>query len=57
MSLGPRETSAVLRGLRVGTEYLVTVIAQYANSVGESVSGRARTREYLLIPLSTRGYP
>lgn len=45
VSLGPRETSAVLRGLRVGTEYLVTVTAQYANSIGESVSGRARTRE------------
>lgn len=45
VSLGPRETSTVLRGLRVGTEYLVTVTAQYANSIGESVSGRARTRE------------
>ncbi|XP_065543694.1 collagen alpha-1(VII) chain [Lathamus discolor] len=44
VSLGPRETSAVLRGLRAGTEYLVTVTAQYANSVGESVSGRARTQ-------------
>ncbi|KAJ7406919.1 hypothetical protein WISP_130785 [Willisornis vidua] len=44
VSLGPRETSAVLRGLRVGTEYLVTVTAQYANSIGESVSGRARTQ-------------
>ncbi|KAM4654580.1 collagen alpha-1(VII) chain [Amazona ochrocephala] len=44
VSLGPRETSAVLRGLRAGTEYLITVTAQYANSVGESVSGRARTQ-------------
>lgn len=35
----------MLRGLRAGTEYLVTVTAQYANSIGESVSGRARTRE------------
>lgn len=46
VSVGPRETSTVLRGLRAGTEYLVTVIAQYANSVSESVSVRARTREY-----------
>ncbi|KAF4799411.1 hypothetical protein TURU_054803 [Turdus rufiventris] len=44
VSVGPRETSTVLRGLRVGTEYLVTVTAQYANSIGESVSGRARTQ-------------
>ncbi|XP_051483825.1 collagen alpha-1(VII) chain [Apus apus] len=44
VSLGPRETSAVLRGLRTGTEYLVTVTAQYANSIGESVSSRARTQ-------------
>ncbi|NWX28551.1 CO7A1 protein, partial [Notiomystis cincta] len=43
-SVGPRETSTVLRGLRVGTEYLVTVTAQYANSIGESVSGRAWTQ-------------
>lgn len=47
VSLGPRETSAVLRGLRAGTEYMVTVTAQYANSIGESVSSRARTRECL----------
>ncbi|XP_061864653.1 collagen alpha-1(VII) chain [Colius striatus] len=47
VSLGPRETSAVLRGLRMGTEYLVTVTAQYANSGGESVSGRARTRRLM----------
>lgn len=46
VSVGPRETSTVLRGLRAGTEYLVTVTAQYANSVSESVSARARTREY-----------
>lgn len=45
VSLGPGETSTVLRGLRGGTDYLVTVIAQYANSIGESVSGKGRTRE------------
>ncbi|NXY20585.1 CO7A1 protein, partial [Atrichornis clamosus] len=44
VSMGPRETSTVLRGLRLGTEYLVTVTAQYANSIGESVSGRAQTQ-------------
>ncbi|RLV99448.1 hypothetical protein DV515_00009730 [Chloebia gouldiae] len=44
VSVGPRETNTVLRGLRVGMEYLVTVTAQYANSIGESVSGRARTQ-------------
>ncbi|KAL2299817.1 hypothetical protein Nmel_012667 [Mimus melanotis] len=44
VSVGPQETSTVLRRLRVGTEYLVTVTAQYANSIGESVSGRARTQ-------------
>ncbi|KAB5583833.1 hypothetical protein PHYPO_G00100160 [Pangasianodon hypophthalmus] len=32
------------RDLRSGTEYLVSVIAQYPNSVGESVSAKARTR-------------
>ncbi|XP_078518525.1 collagen alpha-1(VII) chain [Lissotriton helveticus] len=37
------ETTAVLRGLRAGTEYAITVIAQYANSIGESVSGSGRT--------------
>lgn len=46
VSLGAGETSAVLRGLREGTDYLVTIIAQYANSIGESVSGKGRTREY-----------
>uniref|UniRef100_A0A3P9NZE4 Collagen type VII alpha 1 chain n=1 Tax=Poecilia reticulata TaxID=8081 RepID=A0A3P9NZE4_POERE len=30
--------------LRSGTDYLVTVIAQYPNSVGESVSAKQRTR-------------
>ncbi|XP_062854213.1 collagen alpha-1(VII) chain [Trichomycterus rosablanca] len=34
----------VARQLRSGTEYLVSVIAQYPNSVGETVSGKARTR-------------
>ncbi|KAK3575599.1 hypothetical protein QTP86_031146 [Hemibagrus guttatus] len=32
------------RDLRSGTDYLVSVIAQYPNSVGESVSAKARTR-------------
>eukprot|EP00064_Thunnus_orientalis_P003187 superscaffoldBa00000253_g3196 len=32
------------RELRSGTDYLVTVIAQYPNSVGESVSAKQRTR-------------
>uniref|UniRef100_K7G4Y9 Collagen alpha-1(VII) chain n=1 Tax=Pelodiscus sinensis TaxID=13735 RepID=K7G4Y9_PELSI len=43
VSLSPGETSTVLRQLRGGTDYLVTVIAQYANSIGESVSGTGRT--------------
>uniref|UniRef100_A0A8C3RII3 Collagen alpha-1(VII) chain n=1 Tax=Chelydra serpentina TaxID=8475 RepID=A0A8C3RII3_CHESE len=43
VSLSPGETSAVLSQLRGGTDYLVTVIAQYANSIGESVSGKGRT--------------
>ncbi|KAJ8408998.1 hypothetical protein AAFF_G00240190 [Aldrovandia affinis] len=34
----------IARDLKSGTEYLVKVIAQYPNSVGESVSGKARTR-------------
>lgn len=33
----------VARELRSGTDYLVTVIAQYPNSVGESVSAKQRT--------------
>ncbi|XP_059186339.1 collagen alpha-1(VII) chain [Centropristis striata] len=32
------------RELRSGTDYLVTVIAQYPNSVGESTSAKQRTR-------------
>nr|XP_020653718.1 collagen alpha-1(VII) chain [Pogona vitticeps] len=44
VSLGAGETSTTLRGLRGGTEYMVTVIAQYANSIGESVSGKGRTQ-------------
>lgn len=34
------------RELRSGTDYLVTVIAQYPNSVGESVSAKQRTSEW-----------
>lgn len=45
VSVGPGETNAVLRGLKGATEYLVTVIAQYANSIGESVSSKGRTRK------------
>lgn len=37
--------SYTARELRSGTEYLITVIAQYPNSLGESVSGKARTSE------------
>lgn len=33
------------RELRSGTDYLVTVIAQYPNSEGESVSAKQRTSE------------
>lgn len=34
-----------LQGLRPLTEYQVTVVALYANSIGEAVSGTARTSE------------
>uniref|UniRef100_A0A3B4CGT1 Collagen, type VII, alpha 1 n=1 Tax=Pygocentrus nattereri TaxID=42514 RepID=A0A3B4CGT1_PYGNA len=34
----------VARELRSGTDYLVSVIAQYPNSVGEAMSAKARTR-------------
>lgn len=34
------------RELKSGTDYLVTVIAQYPNSVGEPVSAKARTSEF-----------
>ncbi|KAM6470386.1 collagen alpha-1(VII) chain [Liasis olivaceus] len=44
VSLGSGETSTVLRGLKSGTDYLVIIIAQYANRVGESVSGKGRTQ-------------
>lgn len=38
--------SYTARELRSGTDYLVTVIAQYPNSVGESVSAKQRTSEW-----------
>ncbi|XP_069798438.1 collagen alpha-1(VII) chain-like [Narcine bancroftii] len=41
--VGANENSASLQGLKPATEYLVTVIAQYANSIGESTSGKSRT--------------
>lgn len=37
------ETSMRLQGLRPLTDYQVTVVALYANSIGEAVSGTART--------------
>ncbi|XP_031705428.1 collagen alpha-1(VII) chain [Anarrhichthys ocellatus] len=42
VSASPRTFTA--KELRSGTDYLVTVIAQYPNSVGESVSAKQRTR-------------
>lgn len=40
------QRSFVARELKSGTDYLVTVIAQYPNSVGEPVSAKARTSEF-----------
>ncbi|XP_041047042.1 collagen alpha-1(VII) chain-like [Carcharodon carcharias] len=44
ITIRPGENSAFLQGLKPATEYLVTVIAQYANSIGESTSGKGRTK-------------
>lgn len=44
------------RDLRSGTDYLVSVIAQYPNSVGESVSAKARTSERNLENMHTLTY-
>ncbi|XP_051562763.1 collagen alpha-1(VII) chain-like isoform X2 [Myxocyprinus asiaticus] len=38
------QQSYVARELRSGTDYLITVIAQYPNSLGESISAKARTK-------------
>lgn len=49
------ETSVRLQGLRPLTDYQVTVVALYVNSIGEAVSGTARTSEQfcqLLTPFS-----
>lgn len=46
VSVPAGETSTRLQGLQPLTEYQVTVIALYANSVGEAVSGTARTSEH-----------
>ena len=40
------QRSFTARELRSGTDYLVTVIAQYPNSVGESSSAKQRTSEW-----------
>nr|XP_046198264.1 collagen alpha-1(VII) chain-like [Oncorhynchus gorbuscha] len=42
VSAGQR--SFVARELKSGTDYLVTIIAQYPNSVGEPVSAKSRTK-------------
>lgn len=47
------ETSMRLQGLRPLTEYQVTVVALYANSIGEAVSGTARTSEQLCQSLTS----
>ncbi|XP_028680004.2 collagen alpha-1(VII) chain isoform X1 [Erpetoichthys calabaricus] len=44
VTVGAADTTTILRGLKSATDYSVTVIAQYPNSVGESVSGRTRTK-------------
>ncbi len=44
-TIGSNQQSYTARELRSGTDYLITVIAQYPNSLGESVSGKARTSE------------
>lgn len=46
------ETSMRLQGLRPLTDYQVTVVALYANSIGEAVSGTARTSEQFCQPLT-----
>uniref|UniRef100_A0A673LG20 Collagen, type VII, alpha 1 n=1 Tax=Sinocyclocheilus rhinocerous TaxID=307959 RepID=A0A673LG20_9TELE len=38
------QQSYTARELRSGTDYLITVIAQYPNTLGESVSGKTRTK-------------
>ncbi|XP_056384102.1 collagen alpha-1(VII) chain [Hyla sarda] len=43
ISLTSAQTSTLLQSLRPGTEYSVTVTALYANSIGQSVSGREKT--------------
>lgn len=45
VSVPASETSTRLQGLQPLTEYQVTVVALYANSIGEAVSGTARTSE------------
>lgn len=46
------ETSMRLQGLRPLTDYQVTVVALYANSIGEAVSGTARTSKQFCQPLT-----
>ncbi|XP_056606993.1 LOW QUALITY PROTEIN: collagen alpha-1(VII) chain [Triplophysa dalaica] len=43
-TIGSSQLSYIARELRSGTEYQITVIAQYPNSLGEPVSAKARTK-------------
>lgn len=51
------ETSTRLQGLQPLTEYQVTVVALYANSIGEAVSGTARTSEQFCYPRRPPPHP
>lgn len=51
MNVPAGETSLRLQGLRPLTDYQVTVVALYANSIGEAVSATARTSEQFCQPL------
>ncbi|XP_048110377.1 collagen alpha-1(VII) chain-like [Alosa alosa] len=44
VTVGPDQQSYTARKLRGGTDYLVSVIAQYPNSIGEAVSAKSGTK-------------
>ncbi|XP_028823049.1 collagen alpha-1(VII) chain isoform X2 [Denticeps clupeoides] len=43
-TVGAEQNSFLLRGLRSGTDYLISIITQYPNSLGEPISSKARTK-------------